>query len=93
MPGTGRPRHPLRTRLLHFTWLGMASRDPGQGIPLMHKTFSGALRLASVAAVCGLGPIAKDLYTPREAVERISLLQRTLLLAEFLAKAVKDNTK
>lgn len=48
---------------------------------------------SSVAAVCGLGPVAKDLYTPREAVERISLLQRTLLLAEFLAKGVKDNAK
>jgi D-alanine-D-alanine ligase len=46
-----------------------------------------------VAAVCGLGPVAKDLYTPREAVERISLLQRTLLLAEFLAKAVKEDAK
>jgi len=45
---------------------------------------------SSVAAVCGLGPVTRDLYTPREAVERISLLQRTLLLAEFL---VKDNTK
>jgi D-alanine-D-alanine ligase len=48
---------------------------------------------SSVAAVCGLGPVAKDLYTPREAVERISLLQRTLLLAEFLAKTAKDNRK
>ena len=48
---------------------------------------------SSVAAVCGLGPVAKDLYTPREVVERISLLQRTLLLAEFLAKAVKDNPR
>ena len=47
---------------------------------------------SSVAAVCGLGPVAKDLYTPRETIERISLLQRTLLLAEFLAKAVKDET-
>ena len=45
---------------------------------------------SSVAAVCGLGPVAKDLYTPRETVERISLLQRTLLLAEFL---VKDNAR
>jgi D-alanine-D-alanine ligase len=46
---------------------------------------------SSVAAVCGLGPVARDLYTPREAVERISLLQRTLLLAEFLANPVKDD--
>jgi D-alanine-D-alanine ligase len=48
---------------------------------------------SSVAAVCGLGPVAKELYTPREAVERISLLQRTLLLAEFLVGAVKDASK
>ena len=38
----------------------------------------------STAVVCGLGPIAKDLYTPHEAIERISVLQRTLLLGEFL---------
>ncbi|KPK44934.1 MAG: hypothetical protein AMJ65_01545 [Phycisphaerae bacterium SG8_4] len=44
---------------------------------------------ASTAVVCGIGPVARDLYTPNEAVERISLLQRTLLLAEFLAKQVR----
>jgi len=38
----------------------------------------------STAVVCGLGPIAKDLYTPHETVERISVLQRALLLGEFL---------
>jgi D-alanine-D-alanine ligase len=48
---------------------------------------------SSVAAVCGLGPVAKNLYTPREAVERISLLQRTLLLAAFLVSAGKDASK
>jgi D-alanine-D-alanine ligase len=36
------------------------------------------------AVLCGLGPIAKDLYTPEEAVQRLSLVQRTLLLAQFL---------
>lgn len=41
----------------------------------------------SARVVCGVGPVAKDLYTPHEAVERISLVQRTLLLAEFLAGA------
>lgn len=35
--------------------------------------------------VCGVGPVAKGLRTPQEAVQRISLVQRTLLLAEFLA--------
>ena len=41
---------------------------------------------STTAVVCGVGPVARDLYTPNEAVERISLLQRTLLIAEFLAK-------
>ena len=41
------------------------------------------------AVLCGMGPVARDLYTPNEAVERISLLQRTLLLATFLAADVK----
>ncbi|MBW9267685.1 MAG: ATP-grasp domain-containing protein [Candidatus Thiodiazotropha sp. (ex. Lucinisca nassula)] len=37
-----------------------------------------------VPVVCGLGPVAQGLYTGQEAVSRISLVQRTLLLAEFL---------
>jgi len=40
----------------------------------------------SVAALCGVGPVALNLYTPREAIQRVSLVQRTLLLAEFLAE-------
>jgi len=37
-----------------------------------------------VPVVCGIGPYARALYTGQEAVSRISLVQRTLLLAEFL---------
>ena len=37
------------------------------------------------ACVCALGPVARGLRTPQEAVKRITLVQRTLLLAEFLA--------
>lgn len=37
-----------------------------------------------VPVVCGLGPVARGLYTGQEAVSRISLVQRSLLLAEFL---------
>jgi D-alanine-D-alanine ligase len=37
-----------------------------------------------IPVICGLGPVATKLYTSREAVSRISLIQRTLLLAEFL---------
>jgi D-alanine-D-alanine ligase len=38
---------------------------------------------------CGMGPYAKDLYTLKEAVERISLVQRTLLLSQFLVGQVR----
>lgn len=41
---------------------------------------------AKTACLCGVGPVARDLGTPQEAVQRISLVQRTLLLAEFLAR-------
>jgi hypothetical protein len=39
--------------------------------------------------VCGVGPVARDLYTPHEAVNRISLMQRTLLMVELLAQDIK----
>lgn len=39
---------------------------------------------ADVPVLCGVGPVAQELYTGREAVSRISLVQRTLLLAQFL---------
>ena len=41
------------------------------------------------SVVCGIGPVARNLYTPQEAVRRISLPQYTLLLAEFLIKETK----
>ena len=41
---------------------------------------------AKTACLCGIGPVARDVETPNEAVQRISLVQRTLLLAEFLAQ-------
>ncbi|MGD2109429.1 MAG: ATP-grasp domain-containing protein [Phycisphaerae bacterium] len=39
---------------------------------------------AKTACLCGTGPIGRDLGTPQEAVQRISLIQRTLLMAQFL---------
>lgn len=38
----------------------------------------------NVPVVCGLGPVARDLNTPHERISRISLVQRTLLLAQLL---------
>jgi len=40
---------------------------------------------ASRAVICGIGPIGRDVDTPQEAVLRLSLMQRTLLLAMFLS--------
>jgi len=41
------------------------------------------------AVLCGLGPAAQDLNTPDEAVQRLSVVQRTLLLAQFLRRDPK----
>jgi D-alanine-D-alanine ligase len=46
----------------------------------------GGLVPARIPVICGLGPAAKDLYTPREAVNRTSLIQRILLLTLFLSQ-------
>ncbi len=45
---------------------------------------------SGVPALSGLGPMTRDLCTPREAVQRISLVQRTLLLARFLIGQPRD---
>ncbi len=39
---------------------------------------------ADTPVLCGVGPSAQGLYTGQEKVSRISLIQQTLLLAEFL---------
>jgi acetylornithine deacetylase/succinyl-diaminopimelate desuccinylase-like protein len=44
---------------------------------------------AKVNCLCGIGPVARELRSPEESVQRISLVQRTLLLAEYLAKEVR----
>jgi len=46
------------------------------------------LATGKTRVVCGMGPVARDLYTPEEAVHRTSLIQRTLLLAEFLNRQI-----
>ena len=40
--------------------------------------------------ICGMGPCAKDLYTSRECIERVSLIQRTLLLSQYLISKLKE---
>jgi hypothetical protein len=45
----------------------------------------------SVGVVCGIGPVSQDLYTPQESIKRLSLLQRTLLLSQFLLAESQNN--
>jgi D-alanine-D-alanine ligase len=48
---------------------------------------------SSRAVICGLGPVARDVDTPQEAVLRLSLMQRTLLLAQYLSGQAKNKRK
>jgi D-alanine-D-alanine ligase len=53
----------------------------------------GGLVPAKIRVVCGVGPEAKNLYTPQEAVNRASLIQRTLVISQFLAKQLESKGK
>jgi len=59
-------------------------------IPVPHESSVwpsvGGLVPGVIPVICGIGPAARDLYTPQEAVSRVSLVQRTLLLAQFLVR-------
>lgn len=46
---------------------------------------------AEIPVLCGIGPCADGLYTHQEAVSRISLIQRTLLLTEFMLSQGKGS--
>ncbi len=54
---------------------------------------AGGLVPSKTPVVCGLGPVARDLFTPQEAVNRISLIQRTLLLAMYLGQEASRGKK
>lgn len=60
-------------------------------IPITHATSAtpsaAGLVPRGTGVVCGLGPNVDSLHTPLEAVQRVSLFQRTILLAEILRKA------
>ena len=44
----------------------------------------GGLANPKTPVLCGLAPCARDLYTSKECAGRVSLIQRTLLLAQYL---------
>ena len=45
---------------------------------------------SAVPVICGMGPVADQLYTPQESILRISLIQRTLLLTQYLLQTGKS---
>lgn len=51
----------------------------------------GGLVPAKVGVLCGLAPVAVDIYTPNESISRLGLLRRTLLLALYLEKYGNSN--
>ena len=62
-------------------------------IPLVSESSvwpsAGGLVPARVPVICGVGPVSKDLHTPQEGVSRSSLIQRTLLMAQFISQEWK----
>ncbi len=56
---------------------------PMNGESSVWPTVAG-LVAGKTGVLCGVGPVAQDLFTPQESVQRISLIQRTLLLTQFL---------
>ncbi len=87
-------RPPMKEQAAHIKLAKALGRVAKQwDIPMKREssTFPSVAGLIppDVACVCGVGPVARDLATPHESVQRISLIQRTLLLAEFLAKEVE----
>lgn len=85
-----------RESLLLAKRLGAVAKE--WNIPLNRESSvipsAGGLVSPKIPVVCGIGPVARDLNTPQEAVNRGSIIQRTLLLAQFLAREatqVKNN--
>jgi D-alanine-D-alanine ligase len=60
-------------------------------IPISHSTSAipsvAGLVPRGVGAIFGLGPLVDAPHTPHEAVQRVSLFQRTILLTEFLRRS------
>jgi len=81
---------PLNLRLLKT--LATVAGDHGMTLRREGSAWASVAGLipAKVACVCGLAPITQDRGTPNEAVQRISLVQRTLILADFLARELKE---
>jgi D-alanine-D-alanine ligase len=82
-------RPPMKERRTNKALLNAMKQTAGRWeIPLTAESSVwpsvAGLAPSKTAVLCGAGPVAMNLYTPDECVERISLIQRTLLLTQFL---------
>lgn len=85
-------RPPMRDRNKNRTLLNQLKETAEQwDIPIDDETSLwptvAGLVPPTVPVVCGVGPVAKDLNTYKESVNRVSIMERTLLLTEFLVKS------
>ncbi len=82
-------RHPMKKRQrnerISRAYLKLAEEleMPLQVESSLYPSAAG-LAPAGPAVMCGIGPVAHHAFTPEESLSRISLMQRTLLLARFL---------
>jgi D-alanine-D-alanine ligase len=88
-------RPPMRKRRANEPLIRALARVAAEWeIPFAHESSLypsvAGLVPSRVQVVCGIGPVAREIGTPHEAVQRISLLQRTLLLAQFLIHQLKE---
>ena len=88
-------RPPMRERPINNRFLKtIAEIAVDQKVVLKKDTSSWAsvagLVPPKVACLCGVSPVARDRGTPQESIQRISLIQRTLILAELLATELED---
>jgi len=80
---------PLNTRL--YNALTEVAAEHGVNLKKDSSAWASVAGLvgAKTAAVCGFGPTTRERGTPQEAVQRIALVQHTLLLADFLARELE----
>jgi D-alanine-D-alanine ligase len=91
-------RPPMRDRRInHQLAKSLAHVAEKWDIPLGEESSliptAAGLVPSRVPVVCGIGPVTSGHYSPQEAIKRVSLIQRTLLIAGFLAKEIKKDKK
>ena len=81
-----RPRRQLQLRGIAAEWDIPIDRESS-----LLPSVAG-LAPEGTAVVCGIGPSAVNPFTAQEAVQRMSLVQRTLLLAAYLERVADQSS-